>query len=232
MKIISPVTWWLFVLVMPLLLITASIGLAVNSQWLYEYGFEKYNISQTTGLADAELEKAASGLISYFNSGEDAISLTVVKEGQPFTLFNEREVAHLRDVKGLIRLNYWILLGTGIYILAYAGVSLSRGKNRGRLARGLAGGGGITLGLILVLGLAAMMDFDQFFLQFHLISFANDLYLLDPTKDYLIMLFPQGFWSDAAMVIALVATGLALVIAGTGGGYLLFARRQAKIKLL
>jgi uncharacterized membrane protein len=68
-------------------------------------------------------------------------------------------------------------------------------------------------------------------LQFHLISFANDFWLLDPTKDYLIMLFPQGFWSDAATIIALVATGLALVLAGAGGGYLLLARRQAKIKL-
>jgi uncharacterized membrane protein len=198
MKIVSHITQWIFVLVMPLLIITASIGLAVNSQWLYEYGFEKYNISQTTGLAGAELETAARGLIGYFNSGEDAISLTVIKDGQPFTLFNEREVAHLRDVKGLIRLNYWILL---------------------------------TLGLILVLGLAAMMDFDYFFRQFHLIGFANDLWLLDPAKDYLIMLFPQGFWSDAATIIALVATGLALVLAGTGGGYLLLARSQAKIKL-
>ena len=231
MKIVSPITRWLFVLAMPLLLITASIGWAVNSQWLYEYGFEKYNISQTTGLAETELEKAASGLISYFNSGEDAISLTVIKDGQPFTLFNEREVAHLRDVKGLIRLDYWVLLGTGIYVLAYAGISLSRRKNRGRLAWGLAGGGGITLGLILFLGLAAMMDFNQFFYQFHLISFANDLWLLDPTKDYLIMLFPQGFWRDAAMIIALVATGLALVLAGTAGGYLIAKSKAAQKSL-
>jgi integral membrane protein (TIGR01906 family) len=180
MKIVSPITQWIFVLVLPLLLITASIGLTVNSQWLYESGFEKYNVGRTTGLADAELETAARGLIGYFNSGEDAIFITVVKDGQPFTLFNEREVAHLRDVKGLIRLNYRILLGTGIYVLAYAGVSLSRRKNRGRLAWGLAGGGGVTLGLILVLGLAAMMDFDYFFRQFHLIGFANDLWLLSP----------------------------------------------------
>ena len=76
-----------------------------------------------------------------------------------------------------------------------------------------------------------MMDFDYFFRQFHLIGFANDLWLLDPAKDYLIMLFPQGFWSDAATIIALVATGLALLLAGTGAGYLLLARRQAKIKL-
>ena len=108
---------WLFILCLPALLLTASIGIAVNSQWLYEYGFDKYNISQVTGLPDSELEKAAGGLIDYFNSGEEFIDITVIKNGQPFTLFNQKEVAHLKDVKGLIQLDYWVLLGAGIYVL-------------------------------------------------------------------------------------------------------------------
>jgi integral membrane protein (TIGR01906 family) len=232
MRILGIAGKWLFVLAMPVVLLTASIGWAVNSQWLYEYGFEKYNIGQTTGLAETELEKAASGLISYFNSGEDTISTTVIKDGEPFTLFNQREVAHLRDVKGLIRLDYWVLLGSAVYVLAYAVTSLLWQKDRRQLAWAVVGGGGTTLGLILLLGLAAMLNFDQFFLQFHLISFANDLWLLDPTKDYLIMLFPQGFWRDATMIIALVATGLALVLAGAGGAHLFFTGRKAKINPL
>ncbi len=234
MRILSIAGKWLFVLVMPLLLITASIGLAVNSQWLYEYGFEKYNISLATGLAETELEKAASGLISYFNSGEDTISITVIKDGEPFTLFNEREVAHLEDVKGLIRLDYWVLLGSAVYVLAYAVTSLLWPRKRywHQLAWAVVGGSGTTLGLILFFGLAAVLSFDQFFYQFHLISFANDLWLLDPTRDYLIMLFPQGFWRDATMIIALVAAGLALVLAGTAGAYLFFAGRKAKINPL
>lgn len=227
MKIASYITRWLFILVMPVLLLTVSIGLAVNSQWLYEYGFEKYNVGQTTGLADTELKKAASGLIGYFNSGEDTISIIVIKDGQPFTLFNEREVGHMRDVKGLMRLNYWVLLGTAVYVLAYAGVSLLwPRKGYRRLAWTVIGGSGATLGLILFLGGAAVLNFDQFFLQFHLIGFANDLWLLDPTKDYLIMLFPRGFWSDATMIIALVATGLALVLAGAAAVYLRRTKEQ------
>jgi integral membrane protein (TIGR01906 family) len=72
----------------------------------------------------------------------------------------------------------------------------------------------------------AMIDFDEFFLQFHLISFANDLWLLDPTKDYLIMLFPQGFWFDATMFCALGTVVMALVLAGVAGGYLLITRKR------
>ncbi len=218
---------WLFILSVPAFLLTAGIGLMVNSQWLYQYGFDKYNVAQTTGLDSTQLEEAASGLIGYFNSGEETISLTVVKNGQLFTLFNEREVAHLRDVKGLIRLDYWVLLGTGVYSLAYVGTSLFRKRkgDRRRLAWSVVGGGGATLGLILVLGLAALIDFDGFFLQFHLLGFANDLWQLDPARDYLIMLFPQGFWFDATMLVALVTVALAIILAAAAGLYLRASRK-------
>ena len=222
---------WLFMLCLPILLLTASIGWATNSLWLYKYGFEKYNVSQTTGLADSELEKAAAGLISYFNSDEEYISLTVVKDGKPFVLFNQQEVIHLKDVKGLIWLDYWVLLGTLVYVLAYAGVCLFWRKRRywRRLARGgVVGGGGITLALMLALGLGTLLGFDQLFWQFHLISFTNELWQLDPTKDYLIMLFPRGFWYDTTVFCALITTGLAIILGGVSGGYLRFSRNKAK----
>ena len=228
-KILSITARWLFILCLPVFLLTASIGLAVNSQWLYEYGFNKYNISQKTGLADIELEKAASGLISYFNSNEDFIDITVIKDGQPFTLFNQKEVAHLKDVKGLIWLDYWFMLGAGIYVISYIGISLFWRKKvyRRRLAKEVIYGSGLTLGLMLVLGIMTMLDFNKFFLQFHLISFTNDLWLLDPTKDYLIMLFPQGFWYDATLFCAVGTVVMAVILAGVVEGYLLVTKRRA-----
>jgi integral membrane protein (TIGR01906 family) len=229
LKILGIAAKWLFMLCLPLLLLTASIGWAANSPSLYKYGFDKYNVSQTTGLVHSELEKVATGLISYFNSSEESISLTVIKDGEPFELFNQREVSHLRDVKGLIWLDYWVLLGTLIYALGYAGVSLFWRKRRywRRLARGMVGGGGITLFLMLALGLGTLLNFDQLFLQFHLVSFTNELWQLDPAKDYLLMLFPQGFWYDATLFCSLVTAGIAVVLGGVGGGYLLFSRNKA-----
>jgi len=220
---------WLFMLCLPILLLTASIGWVANSLWLYKYGFEKYNISQATGLADSELEKAATRLISYFNSDEDYISLTVIKDGKPFVLFNQREVMHLKDVKGLIWLDYWVLLGTLVYVLAYAGVCLlwRKGRYRRRLAWGVVGGSGITLALMLALGLGTVFGFSQLFWQFHIISFSNEFWLLDPTKDYLIMLFPEGFFYDAALFCVAITAGLAIILGGVGGGYLVFTKRTS-----
>jgi integral membrane protein (TIGR01906 family) len=228
LRILGIAAKWLFMLCLPVLLLTASIGWAVNSSWLYGYGFDKYDVSHTTGLALPELKKAADGLISYFNSDEEYINLTVIKTGEAFILFNDREVSHLKDVKGLIWLDYWVLLGTIVYVLGFAAVGLwwQRKKYFRQLAWRMLGGGIITLVLMLALGLGTLFNFDQLFLQFHLISFTNELWQLNPATDYLIMLFPQGFWFDATVFCALVTTGLAIILGGIGTGYLLFTRKR------
>lgn len=222
MKILSTATKWLFILCLPVLLLSASIAWTVNSPWLYRYGFEKYNVSAATNLTQAELKKVASRLISYFNSEEEYISLTVVKNGEPFVLFNQREIAHLKDVKGLIWLDYRILLGTLLYALAYMGGSLFWTKRRywQQLAWGVVGGSGLTLALMLALGLSTLLGFDQLFLQFHLISFSNEFWQLDPARDYLIRLFPQGFWYDATLFCVFGTVGRAIILGGVAGWYL------------
>ena len=216
MKIIKIIAKWLFVICIPVILLTASVTLAANSGWLYRYGFDKYDVDETTGLEHPELEKAADGLISYFKSGEELIDITVIKDGETFQLFNEREIEHLKDVRALFRLVYWLLLGTIIYSLVYVGTSLFLWKERQRTAQGLVYGGGLTLALMVAMGVVTLVDFNWFFYRFHLISFANDLWMLNPATDYLIMLFPQGFWYDAALFCVLLTVMGALILGGVG----------------
>ena len=216
MKTVKILAQWLFVLCLPVLLFTASVSFAANSSWLYEYGFNKYDVSQVTGLAPAELEKVARGLISYWNSGDETFNITVIKEGQPFTLFNEREVNHLKDVKAIFQLVYKLLMGTGIYALIYTGIALFWWRDKRRLGLGLLWGSGLSIALMVALGLAAIFDFHWLFWQFHLASFTNDLWLLDPTRDYLAMLFPEGFWFDAAIFCSAFKIVMALILGGVG----------------
>ena len=117
---------WAFVASLPGLILTASVAAEFNNLKLYTDGFAKYHVSETTGLSPAELAKAARGLVSYFNSGEEYISVIVEKDGQPFTLFNEKEVSHLKDVKALVQLDYQALIGTAIYAGLYTGLAFFR----------------------------------------------------------------------------------------------------------
>jgi integral membrane protein (TIGR01906 family) len=67
------------------------------------------------------------------------------------------------------------------------------------LIKGFFLGSILTLGIMTVLVLWAVFAFDQLFLVFHLLSFSNDFWILDPTKDFLIMLFPGQFFFDVAI---------------------------------
>jgi integral membrane protein (TIGR01906 family) len=216
MKIVKNITLVIFVMVLPLLLFTASISTAVNAVWLYKYGFARYSVSETTGITSGELDKAAHGLIDYWNNGDAEIDVTIIKDGQPFTLFNAREVGHLIDVKELIHLGYKCLLGSFIYALLFAALALFWWKDKRLLARGLAWGSGFSLLIIAIVAVASLIDFQWLFWQFHLLSFTNDLWLLDPRTDYLIMLFPEGFWFDAALICTALMALLAFILGFAG----------------
>ena len=81
---------------------------------------------------------------------------------------------------------------------------------------------------MLALGLGTLLGFDQLFLQFHLLSFTNDFWQLDPTRDYLIMLFPGGVWYDATLFCVLTTVGMAVILGGAAGGHLVFRGRKLK----
>ena len=51
---------------------------------------------------------------------------------------------------------------------------------------------------------SVLINFDFVFTRFHFLSFANDLWMLDPRTDNLIIMFPQRFFFEATLFIALM----------------------------
>jgi integral membrane protein (TIGR01906 family) len=228
-KIFETVFRWVFILCLPLLLLTAAFRIPASSAFFYDYLFNKYQVGTTTGLDKAALKATAQGLVDYFNSDQEYIDLTVTKDGQPFKLFNEREITHLKDVKGLFRFDLTVLLATGVFALAYAVFNVLRNREaRRRLARAALIGGGLTLALMAAMGIGMLFNFDSLLLEFHLLSFSNDFWQLDPTRDYLIMLITHGFMYDGAFTVAGATALGALLVGGAGGGYLLYSRHQER----
>jgi integral membrane protein (TIGR01906 family) len=210
LKVAKAVTYWIFIICFLLLLVSSTIRCGVNSIHIYEYGFDKYNVSQVTGLNKTQLSIVAKSLIDYFNSRVETPQITVVKDGEEIELFHDYEIIHLKDVKNLFQLDYRVQEMSLAYIVAYVLLFLLWRKGRWQdLIKGVTRGCILTLILIAMLGIASIFNFEQLFIQFHLISFDNPYWMLDPSKDYLIMLFPEGFWKDivffGAGAIALVA---------------------------
>ncbi len=231
---------FLFVIAVPLFLVTASVTWAFNSPGVYQRGFEKYGVSRISGITDADLEQVGADLRRYFNSPSAPLVVRAEVYGEERDIFNQREVSHLLDVKRLVWGVYLIGAISGVYLLIAAGVGAAlhrrgspRGSPRGSidaLARRLLWGGGLTLGLILAVGLFAALGFDTLFLKFHQLVFANDFWQLDPRTDFLVMLFPQDFWFDSTMWVALRAVIGASAVTLLSSGYLAHHRWKSHRK--
>jgi len=218
-KALATINAILFIICIPLLLITTDVRFSVNDIRLYEYGFNKYNVSEEAGLDKGNLTEVAHKLITYFNSDEEFAAINV---------YNQRDIAHLKDVKGLIQLVYRLQFISLAYIVVYIlfNLLILGGAFWRDLARRLIWGSWTTIALLAALGLTALVDFDQFFLLFHLVSFRNDFWQLYP-GDKLLAMFPEGFFSDAALFIAGAAIVEAIII---GAAAWVFLRRRGKAK--
>ena len=215
MKVLRLLGAGLFVAAIPIFLIATNTRLVINAPVLYSYGFDAYDIPDRTGISMDELLSAGKQIRDYFNNDEEFLDVRVVQGGVRRSLYTEREVLHMKDVKGLVRGVYAVQWLTGLYLVAYAVIGLYLGRRAflPRLMRRLAWGGGVTLGLVALVGLASLVGFDRLFLAFHLVSFSNDLWQLDPRRHYLIAMFPQGFFFDATMWVAGATIVEALVLA-------------------
>ena len=210
---------WIFIVCLPVLLLSAVIGILANSLWLYEYGAHKYGVGQSLAdaglkLSDSELSGIYAGLISYYNSGEEYVNITVVEDGKPVNVLTPEEVLHFKDVKGLIRLDYWLLIGTLAYFLVYIGLSLFLWRDRRRLDWGLLGGSIFTLAVLFILVLFdKLFGFEELFLQFHFLFFNN---LFWSTPGNMLLLFSENFFIDAVTIGAAIIEGAAIVLGGVG----------------
>ena len=208
----------LFVLSVPLVLITTNVLQLAGDAAFYERGFARYEVGRRTGLDTAQLSEIARAFIDYFDGRRADLTLVVELGGTRRLLFNEREIEHMRDVRHLMDLVRRVQLASAAALLGVtlAGFAAGRGGFLEPLGRLCLAGAGLTLGVLVLLGGLSLLDFSEAFVQFHLLAFNNDLWILDPRRDYLIMLFPEGFWFDATMRIALYTLLHALAVAGAG----------------
>jgi integral membrane protein (TIGR01906 family) len=227
MKVAGAFARYLFIICLPLMLLTGVIAAAVNSTWLYTSGFEKYSVEQSladngVNVTDADLAGIARSFIHYFNSNEEYVSLNI----QP-DIFNTEEIVHFHDVKSLFRFDYTVFLGTFAYCLIFTLIVFFRRKDTYR--RILAGvtikGSIVTLVMIFLVGIGTLVNFNQLFYDFHLLVFRNSFWSVEGN---MLLLFPDGFWYDAAVYCVVAIGMLAVILGGLAWFYLNYRRKSGK----
>ncbi len=195
---------------LPALFITTNVRIAFHSQTVYTYAIDAFDAPERTGVERAELIKGTAGLIDYFESDEDLITTEIIVNGISEPLFTEPEAIHFRDVRDLLNRVYAVqAVATVIMLGALVAAAVAVARGRPDLAaivfRRIRQSAVWTVVAIIGIGLfAALGGFDFLFLQFHLLSFSNDLWQ-GTADDRMIQLFPQLFFLQATLLIGLAA---------------------------
>ncbi len=219
-----------FVLALPVALLTTNVRLLLNAPLIYGYSFDRYDAEAATGLSRADLDDTGSALRDYFNNDEKTIYHTVTENGLPSPVFNARETRHMEDVKALIVWLNRIQVASVMFVVAY-GVVFFVWSREGDL-RQLAGQClvGLLLGFLAIGAISAVaaVGFGAAFERFHEIAFSNDLWRLNPRTDHLIQMFPEEFWRDATFLLGAMCFLMAAAIAAIAGIYLLSSKSQRR----
>ena len=218
----------IFVVALPVAIVTTNIRLLANAPFVYDYAFDRYNAEDATGLSREDLDATGRELRRYFNNGETTFYHQVTEGGLPVSVFNAQETRHLEDVKDVFGWMNRVQELTVVYVLAYVAaffIWARDGSLRQLAGQSLAG---LALGLVAVagVGIVAAVGFDAAWERFHSVLFTNDLWRLDPRTDRLIQMFPEPFWRDATLFLAAMCALEAFLIAAVSAVYLMGTRGE------
>jgi integral membrane protein (TIGR01906 family) len=213
-----------FVLLLPLLVVSTSLrGLVTDRDFMLR-GFRDNQVATTTGLDDAQLQRIADAFVAYFQGPPGQIQMQVTAFGQSRALFNDREVTHMEDVQGLIQWFLRMQSVAAVVVVVRLASGLVFDRSLVPIGREMLWSTGLMVALVVVVGVLSLMDFEALWTRFHQIAFRNDLWQLDPTRDYLIMLFPEPFWFAATIRMATTVALQTVMLAAVGVG-LIFSQR-------
>jgi integral membrane protein (TIGR01906 family) len=216
----------LFVVAVPLFLLLTNVRLAASEPRVYSYAYRQYDAVATTGVDRAQLDAATGQIIDYFNTGtgDELLDIRVVVNGEEEALYSQREILHMRDVRNLMQLTFRLQEIAFVYIVAYIVVVFlwSRERSLRELASQSMIAGAATVALLGAAAIGVLFGFDTLFEEFHLLSFSNDFWRLDPATDRLIQMFPQGFWFDVTLAVGVLTVMEGGLVALAGYGYLVW----------
>ncbi len=144
------------------------------------------------------------------NEGIDYLANLTFEDGSQ--IYNDNELSHMEDVKGVVTGMRIALAASMLILLAIVIIGVRQGW-RGELLFAFRRGGWGVIGLIAAILLFVALSFDQLFTWFHELFFQQGNWQFY-TSDTLIRLFPMRFWQDAFIfvgVLSLILGGLLIV---------------------
>jgi integral membrane protein (TIGR01906 family) len=196
----------LLVVALIYLIVYASLIISLNDETFFNREFSKLNVYsdfQNESLVNAKNQE----IIGYIQGNVKNLDLQ---------FFNQKEISHMQDVKNIFFRLKIISIIAILLVVIILGEMVWKNKLIKNIFRILVAivSGEILLGAILAA--IIFLNFEKAFIIFHQLLFSNNNWLLDPTADNLIRMYPQDFFVDITLeIIAKIGliTGILLFIA-------------------
>jgi len=216
---------------MGVFLITAIEAVVYWTPGYFEKEYTKYHVlNDLPEMTMEDLLTVTKEMMAYLRDNREDLHIFTNMGGEYREFFNEREIAHMVDVKELFIGGLWIrrlgILFTALFALGLYFWSRSDSSRKqtikDKVPYSLCLGTGIFFALALAIAGLVSTNFHKYFFIFHYIFFDNDLWILNPATDMLINIVPEPFFVDTAVRIAL--TFAVMVIAFLGLNCYLYRR--------
>ncbi len=215
-------------------LLIMSIEMFALNPGFFDSEYSKLGTAQSIGISDKDLKSVTQDLLEYTAGERENLDMQAGINGRQREVFNEREKDHMVDVRALY------IAARTVRTVCFAGAAallilaflLSGRKALLKLCRSFLRVSGAFVVIVAALAVYAASDFNSFWTSFHHVFFTNELWILDPSTDVLIMMVPQQFFSDLVtrIIIRFISIFLTLNIVAAVGMLLYRKKQIAKTK--
>lgn len=208
------------------LLITSVEAVVYWLPGYFEKEYAKYNVTEAVDMTMEDLLDVTDQMMAYLRGNRADLHVPTTMGGVSREFFNEREIAHMEDVRGLFLSAMAIRRGClAVMALLIALLLLRKADMRRIFPKSVCIGTGLFFAVTAAIAAIISTDFTRYFILFHHLFFHNDLWLLDPATDMLINIVPEGFFSDTVLYIGAAFFLAVLIVFGTA---LFFLRKSKK----
>lgn len=188
------------IIVIPIVIVLGVVRLVATKPYLsFEYSKADFPADPLGFDRVMRLVHAADN-IQFVTANQPLEDLAQQKHNDTL-LYDARELKHMQDVQDVYQ-TVWQVWRFVLIVAVVSGLALFwRKDNRPALASAVQWGGALTVGLMLVIGLAAIIAWQGWFVLFHRVFFAIGSWSFD-FSNTLIRLFPEKFWFDTALTIS------------------------------
>ena len=194
-----------------IVIVGLTVVLFFNPLWI-AFEQNRTGVPGITSYTPDQVRSATDSILADLIFGPPEFAVAV--DGAP--VLDAAERAHMVDVRNVLT-TFGGLVAIATLTL---GAVVAVNRRAAWLWRAVARGSGALALVGVVVGVAVLFFFDAAFLIFHQVFFPQGNFSFDPRTERLTQLFPDQFWTETSMAIAVV--GLTIAVAVT-----LASRRRA-----